>query len=474
MKRRGKREIPEETRLPAASSGTRSHTGKSGSDSAENRTREVGNDGWKVVLRGAAGAGSIAPRRNRRPASPSPLPGTMRSWLSPLPSFRESRECRHRRDLLASQTYSRLLEIPIRLATTQECSGETGWRLGPPRRITRVGEYSRWRPKTLYILPQPSGRQSLTEAVWRVCAREVKCGLRLVIAGRWRVRCSWLEWTRGCETDERSGFNPQPGIMPDDVVIRRVFSGISRFPRPFIPTLLIGSQDLDVKSRPNLFTHSLDHCAESVEPPRQSMIRVLRSNPLQTLHMNILDVSSAPLQHSADVPSQSLSTEVCPGGGYFIIEPSRPFPANNNCLCALIGYFVLTCTYAKNAHDPSRPAHGSHKQIPFNHILSTRRTYSVESIVNPALWQAGSRKPMDHCCHSYQQKTCCVETAYALLHHRGSKLDPRSDLRSTQKTVVPFEFRAGLEIKMKFISNHRNWRFDISIRNPQPLLTNID
>ncbi|KAJ8866580.1 hypothetical protein PR048_032439 [Dryococelus australis] len=29
----------------------------------------------------------------------------------------------------------------------------------------------------------------------------------------------------------------------------------------------------------------------------------------------------------------------------------------------------------------------------------------------------------------------------ALLHHRGSKLDPRFDLRSTQKTVAPFEFR---------------------------------
>ncbi|KAJ8869004.1 hypothetical protein PR048_030550 [Dryococelus australis] len=41
---------------------------------------------------------------------------------------------------------------------------------------------------------------------------------------------------------------------------------------------------------------------------------------------------------------------------------------------------------------------------------------------------------------------------YARLHHRGSKLDPRSDLRSTQKTVAPFEFRAGLEIEMKFIS----------------------
>ncbi|KAJ8867928.1 hypothetical protein PR048_031737 [Dryococelus australis] len=32
---------------------------------------------------------------------------------------------------------SPLLEVSMGLATTQECSGETGWRLGPPRRITR-------------------------------------------------------------------------------------------------------------------------------------------------------------------------------------------------------------------------------------------------------------------------------------------------------------------------------------------------
>ncbi|KAJ8879893.1 hypothetical protein PR048_020513 [Dryococelus australis] len=49
---------------------------------------------------------------------------------------------------------------------------------------------------------------------------------------------------------------------------------------------------------------------------------------------------------------------------------------------------------------------------------------------------------------------------------------PRSDLRSTQKTVAPFEFRAKLEIQMKFISSGRNWRFEISIRDQQPSSTN--
>ncbi|KAJ8876924.1 hypothetical protein PR048_021374 [Dryococelus australis] len=59
------------------------------------------------------------------------------------------------------------------------------------------------------------------------------------------------------------------------------------------------------------------------------------------------------------------------------------------------------------------------------------------------------------------------------LQHRGSKLDPRLDLRSSQITVAPFEFRAGLEIDMKFISNRRNWRFEISIRDQQQLSTTI-
>ncbi|KAJ8888232.1 hypothetical protein PR048_007719 [Dryococelus australis] len=46
------------------------------------------------------------------------------------------------------------------------------------------------------------------------------------------------------------------------------------------------------------------------------------------------------------------------------------------------------------------------------------------------------------------------------LHHHGSKLDPRWDIGSTLKTIAPFEFRAGLEIEIKFISNRRNLRFE--------------
>ncbi|KAJ8867722.1 hypothetical protein PR048_031525 [Dryococelus australis] len=66
-----------------------------------------------------------------------------------------------------------------------------------------------------------------------------------------------------------------------------------------------------------------------------------------------------------------------------------------------------------------------------------------------------------------------LEATNARLHHRGSKLEPRSDLRLTLKTVAPFEFRAGLEFEMKFISNRRSWLFEISIRDQQPSPTHI-
>ncbi|KAJ8881980.1 hypothetical protein PR048_018468 [Dryococelus australis] len=54
---------------------------------------------------------------------------------------------------------------------------------------------------------------------------------------------------------------------PDDAASRRVFSGISRFPRPFIPVLLhnqpqslsLGSQDLAVERHPNLFSLHFTH-----------------------------------------------------------------------------------------------------------------------------------------------------------------------------------------------------------------------
>ncbi|KAJ8879237.1 hypothetical protein PR048_019843 [Dryococelus australis] len=85
-------------------------------------------------------------------------------------------------------------------------------------------------------------------------ARTVGCVIFPGAAVAERLACS--------PRTKRFGFNPRPcpssfshvGIVPDDALGRRVFTRISRFPRPFISTLLhasitlIGSQDLDVKN----------------------------------------------------------------------------------------------------------------------------------------------------------------------------------------------------------------------------------
>ncbi|KAJ8871523.1 hypothetical protein PR048_027845 [Dryococelus australis] len=72
----------------------------------------------------------------------------------------------------------------------------------------------------------------------------------------------------------RSGLNPRPGhsgfshlgILPDDAVSKRAFLEISRYPAPsfwrystLTSIILIGSEDLAVKSRPNLFNHFKDY-----------------------------------------------------------------------------------------------------------------------------------------------------------------------------------------------------------------------
>ncbi|KAJ8891116.1 hypothetical protein PR048_010630 [Dryococelus australis] len=81
------------------------------------------------------------------------------------------------------------------------------------------------------------------------------------------------DWKSWCEPGSiprpvHSGFL-QEGIVPDDAAGRRVFSGISRFSLPSFRRCalqsphfrtLIGSQDLDVKSRPRFTSHRV-HCS---------------------------------------------------------------------------------------------------------------------------------------------------------------------------------------------------------------------
>ncbi|KAJ8898160.1 hypothetical protein PR048_003520 [Dryococelus australis] len=73
-------------------------------------------------------------------------------------------------------------------------------------------------------------------------------------AGAERLACSPACSIPGLVTPRFS----YEGIVPDDAADRRVFSGICRSPLPILTSItLIGSQDPDVKSRPNLFNHSL-------------------------------------------------------------------------------------------------------------------------------------------------------------------------------------------------------------------------
>ncbi|KAJ8865996.1 hypothetical protein PR048_033520 [Dryococelus australis] len=90
------------------------------------------------------------------------------------------------------------------------------------------------------------------------------------------------------------------------------------------------------------------------------------------------------------------------------------------------------------------------------------------------IYNDSSRPSVRHMSVNHVTSSQSEEFPNAQSHHRGTTLDPRSDLRSTRKTLAPFEFRAGLEIEMKFISKLRNWRFEISVRDQQPSSKNIE
>ncbi|KAJ8880062.1 hypothetical protein PR048_020685 [Dryococelus australis] len=87
--------------------------------------------------------------------------------------------------------------------------------------------------------------------------------------------------------------------------------------------------------------------------------------------------------------------------------------------------------------------------------------YRDEADLNKTLWRCVLATKVGDCKTSGSRHPGTTEmklTSTTRLHHRGSKLDLRSYLRSRLKTVAPFEFRARLEIEIKLISNRRNWR----------------
>ncbi|KAJ8875034.1 hypothetical protein PR048_022924 [Dryococelus australis] len=114
--------------------------------------------------------------------------------------------------------------------------------------------------------------------------------------------------------------------------------------------------------------------------------------------------------------------------------------------------------------------------------LSSGRMRPIESL---PLSAAAGREPLSsitigRCAIHYTTATASVYISVltdCFVHpssHLGSVapswFETRSEIGSKidQKTVAPFEFRAGLEIEIKLISNRRNWRFEISIRDQQP------
>ncbi|KAJ8873628.1 hypothetical protein PR048_024450 [Dryococelus australis] len=120
-----------------------------------------------------------------------------------------------------------------------------------------------------------------------------------------------------------------------------------------------------------------------------------------------------------------------------------------------------------------------------NHLVNPPPPFSTSLQVNLSIYPSASFSrvksdffsppPLSAKQHPRTVREACEfvwQQPNARFHHRGSKLHPGSDLRSTQETVAPFEFRAGLAIEMKFISNRRNWPSQISTRDQQPSSTN--
>ncbi|KAJ8866083.1 hypothetical protein PR048_033607 [Dryococelus australis] len=211
-------------------------------------------------------------------------------------------------------------------------------------------------------------------------------------------------------------------ILLDDAADGRVFSRGSPLPhhttiafqRCSIPCFtLVGWQDLDVKSRPNLFT-------------RCSL----------TLRLDTSMPSIGKLIHGSAIRGEI-------DKGHLIGSISARFS---------IGY--------------DRPIMNAVKYKVVSGVVWTNRTMvssntdtnrtGVLAVVD--IDSSGINPP--RCYRAGNDVTRAVTrkwpglnptrvNGYARLHHRGSKLDPRLDLRSTQKTVAPFVFTAGLEIEIE-------------------------
>ncbi|KAJ8897909.1 hypothetical protein PR048_003266 [Dryococelus australis] len=305
------------------------------------------------------------------------------------------------------------------------------------------------------------------------------------------------------------------GIVRDDNANRRVSSGITRFPHPCIP-------------QPPKSLHSTHAWAQLValvreypgQPPKKTCMDYTRQGFRKVGSDREWSVEQWPLDgrggcrtvkavgsaRGADVGTASrvstLAAVVLTGQGERPVcggappntrdtatRIKSPIAAKRKALnwravfsshCVCLWDFQRRPYYFndekhRNGRSPRKPADERHRPVRFPRAKNPEVTPPVIEPGSPS-WEASSlttTSPRPRMCA--ERKTRAeVSNSNARLHHRGSKLDQRSNLRSTQKTVAPLEFRAGLEIEMKFISNRRNWRFEISTRDQQPSLINID
>ncbi|KAJ8870073.1 hypothetical protein PR048_029084 [Dryococelus australis] len=197
-----------------------------------------------------------------------------------------------------------------------------------------------WKATRLIHIPAPEPRSMLVQ-IWvrkRDCVEQVGWWVRAL--GRYEGRCWHVregtsrphrELMRGATStppnyvrelassaplaSHQGGPGSSPDgvapVVPDDAAFRRVFTVISRSPHPTLHSgaslysprfTIIGSEDLDVKSHPNIFTHSLAHselCRKGkrqlVYPSNSKLPKTLVWSLPSAIRVVRVDASSSPV-----------------------------------------------------------------------------------------------------------------------------------------------------------------------------------
>ncbi|KAJ8866660.1 hypothetical protein PR048_032521 [Dryococelus australis] len=227
----------------------------------------------------------------------------------------------------------------------------------------------------------------------------------------------------------------QVGILPDGSAGRRVFSGISRFPRPCIPTLI----------------HS--HIISPTSALKTSLLRAAQISQLSKLDN---EPNQARIQFTNDNLKEGRKTSRNLHEKNRAVRQSsgNPSMATANNLCMRDD--AASCAHSR-LQRYYRLFTGKHVVVRYGlygSCITLLRYLLAGSVARASRHKAQQVDSTNFKQGKGQAKNVGLafqNLTYARLHRRGSKLDPRSNLRWTQKTVAPFEFRAGLEIEMKAV-----------------------